>query len=377
MKVLVAIDSMKGSLTSRQANEIVQKVFEKYGHKVSPIAIADGGEGTLDALIGNSEEKLIKGTIHNLKNEKISAVLGWKEESKTAILESAAASGIQFIDFTNHTHPKNTSSYGTGELIRVALDLGAKRIIVGLGGTGTVDGGIGLAAALGVDFFDEAGQKVQHLSGKKLREIQSYSLENMDTRILDTELIAVSDVNNFLLGETGSVKMFGRQKGISVDELEEYEEWMKHYAAAVLYQKFSPEKGDGAAGGIGAALRIFFNAKLCPGFKFIAKETDLERKISEADLVITGEGKMDNQSLHGKVPVGISFLAKKYQIPTIAFVGSFEGKTEEFIEAGIQVVIPIVDTITTFPKALKQASNNLERAAQRTAQLLSLFTTHK
>lgn len=374
MKILTAIDSMKGSLTSKQANTVIKKVFEAAGHEVFTVSIADGGEGTMEALIENASAEYCQTEVHNLQMKKITAEFGWIAATKTAILEAAEASGIQFTDFTEQTHPKNTNSYGTGELIKQALDVGAKRIIIGIGGTGTVDGGIGLASALGVEFFDSKNEKIHSVSGKDLRRIEAISLELLDSRIAEIELIIASDVDNFLIGAAGAVKMFGQQKGILSEEIDEYESWMEHYAD-ILYKQAKPAKGDGAAGGIGAALRILLKAKVFPGFQFIAKEIGLDEKISKMDLVITGEGKMDNQSLHGKVPVGISSLAQKYQIPVVAFAGAFEGDKDRFKEAGIQAIVPIVDKITTLEEAMSQASVNLERAASRTLDLIELFKT--
>lgn len=371
MKVVIAIDSMKGSLSSIIANKIVGEVFSKYGHEVTQVAIADGGEGTVEAAVKNNAGKKIPVAVHDLNHQNISADFGWFESEKLAVIESAAASGIQFLDGTQKTHPLNTSSFGTGELILAAVKQGAKTIVIGLGGTGTVDGGIGLLAALGVEFFD----KQHHLlstTGGKLGEIEDFSVKNLHPQLADVTFIIASDVTSPLLGDSGAVYMFGRQKGIQEDQLADYEESMRHYQKVITGENLSVE-GDGAAGGIGFALRVFLKGTTYSGFNFISEQTGLEKLIQEADLVITGEGKMDNQSLQGKVPVGIGRLAKKHHVPVIAFVGSFSGDETLFAEEGVSVIVPIIDDFTTLEQAMINAEKNLRRCAERTIRLVNLF----
>lgn len=370
MKILIAIDTMKGSLSSVEANQIVGKVF-KANHEVVEVAIADGGEGTVEALVRNNSGELIEACVHSLSNQKIIATFGWFEEEKLAVIETATASGIQFLDGTAVTHPRNTNSYGTGELILAAVNKGAKKIIVGLGGTGTVDGGVGLLSALGVEFYNEAGAKLQ-VSGGILNQITRVSTEKFLKKLKGIEFWLASDVDNQLTGASGAVQMFGKQKGIKEDELIAYDQALKQYQKIVLGQEQS-QAGDGAAGGIGFALRTFMNGKVYSGLQLIAQLAHLEEQIKTADLVITGEGKMDNQSLHGKVPVGIGRMAKKYQVPVIAFVGSFRGEDYLFEKEGISVIVPIVDQITTLEKALENAQSYLHRAAKRSLKLLELL----
>lgn len=371
MNVLIAIDSMKGSLSSVEANEIVSAVCCQRGHDVTTVAIADGGEGTVEALVKNNGGQLISAEVHSLSGQKIIAEFGWFEKEKMAVIETAAASGIQFLDGTTATHPKNTSSYGTGELILAAINQGAQRIIIGLGGTGTIDGGMGLLSALGVEFYNQAGAKLE-ASGAALNQIVQISTDHLSQKLSEIDIWIASDVDNPLTGASGAVHMFGKQKGLKEEELTVYEQGMTQYQTVVSGTKQSQE-GDGAAGGIGFALRTFLKAKMYSGIQLIAQLSHLEEQIKTADLIITGEGKMDNQSLHGKVPVGIGRMAQKNQVPVIAFVGTFLGDDYLFEAEGISVIMPIVDQITTLEEAMKDAQQNLERTANRALKLLELF----
>ncbi|MGX7202471.1 glycerate kinase [Enterococcus plantarum] len=371
MNVVTAIDSMKGSLSSIEANQIVTKVFSEQGHLVKAIAIADGGEGTVAAVIKNGDGEKIPAEVHALDGQIVTVEFGWFSTEKIAVIESAAASGIQYLDGTLATHPLNTSTYGTGELILAALNQGAKTIIIGLGGTGTIDGGIGLLSALGVEFFDQDNQLLS-AKGSNVAAIDHFSVQHLDSRLANTSFYSASDVTSPLLGENGAVYMFGQQKGVAENELAQYENGMKHYQEKVYGTRLSVA-GDGAAGGLGFAIRVFLKGVVQSGFAFISEQTNLEEAIRTADLVITGEGKMDNQSLQGKVPIGIGRIAKKYKVPVVAFVGSFTGDQQLFREEGISVIVPMVDRITTLEEAMNNAESNLANAARRTVQLLTLM----
>lgn len=211
MKVVTAIDSMKGSISSIEANQIITKVFTEKGHIVKDIAIADGGEGTVSAIVKNGDGQKITAHVHALNGQLVTAEFGWFSAKKVAVIESAAASGIQYLDGTKATHPLNTSSYGTGELILAAINHGAQTIIIGLGGTGTVDGGMGLLSALGVEFFDQENQLLS-AKGSHLAAVDHFSIEQVDVRLADVSFQIASDVTSPLLGETGAVYMFGQQK---------------------------------------------------------------------------------------------------------------------------------------------------------------------
>ncbi|WP_086315489.1 glycerate 2-kinase [Enterococcus sp. 7F3_DIV0205] len=371
MKILTAIDSMKGSLSSIEANQIIADVVTKEGHTIEQVAIADGGEGTVEAVVKNNNGQKVAAHVQALDGSMIVAYFGWFEAEKLAVIESAAASGIQFLNDTAITHPKNTSSYGTGQLILAAIDRGARTIVIGLGGTGTVDGGMGLLSALGIEFFDSEHQKLS-AKGSSLAKINSISKEGLDPRIQMIDFQIAADVKSPLTGPDGAVKMFGQQKGLEKAELDEYELAMTHYQTLVLKGE-SSAPGDGAAGGLGFAIRIFLKGTSRSGFDFISEQTGLETLIQQVDLVVTGEGKMDNQSLQGKVPVGIARIAKKYGIPVIAFVGRFSGDESSFYDEGISVIVPIIDQVMTLEEAMTHASGNLRRASKRALRLVTLI----
>ncbi|MGG5340965.1 glycerate kinase family protein [Enterococcus sp. AZ192] len=372
MKIVTAIDSMKGSLTSKQANQIVAEVFRDEKLEVTEVAIADGGEGTVEAFVTNANGEVISVKCHNLLGDEITADYGWLKEEKTAVIESAATCGIQFLKGTSGTHPHNTNSYGLGEQILSAAQKGAKRIIIGLGGTGTIDGGIGLLACLGVEFFDKQNQLVSPIP-RNFKKITRVETPKMPMMLKELEIIVAADVKSTITGEKGAVYLFGEQKGLQSNELAAFEEEMTHYSKLLLEGAESQE-GDGAAGGIGLALRTILQAKVVSGLDLIAEQSHLPEIIQQADLVITGEGKIDSQSLQGKVPVGIGAMAQKHQVPVLVFVGAMQGESDEFEKAGLSVIIPIVNEVSTLTEALMYAEQNLRQAAERTKKLLFLLT---
>lgn len=373
MKIVTAIDSMKGSMTSIEANNIIEKVFADENTEVKKIAIADGGEGTLAAFLENYKGKLEQIPAHDLSGNELTASYVWIASEKLAVIESADTAGIQFLTEESTTHPSNTNTFGVGETILAALHKGAKKVIVGLGGTGTVDGGIGAMAALGVIFIDSDGQHLEPI-GKNIGKVAEISYAGVSPLINGVEFLLATDVNSYLTGDSGAVKMFGKQKGIHVNEQDSYEAMMSHYEKILLRSSGKGKvAGDGAAGGLGIGLRVLLNAEVLSGFKIISEYSGLTKELENADLVITGEGKMDAQSLQGKVPVGISMLAKQRSTPVVAFVGMFDGDLSLFKEAGIDVVVSIISKITTLETALSQAHSNLEKAAITVKNLLFLL----
>ncbi|UJF14897.1 glycerate kinase [Jeotgalibaca sp. MA1X17-3] len=374
MKVLVAIDSFKSSLTSQTANQIVADTFGTFGHAVETFAISDGGEGFVSAYLANDvyQSEYIEVDTFTSYGKPMKAGYIYFKEEKKAIVEIALASGIQFNEEKN-LHPNDLSSYGTGLVVKAAMENGAKKIIIGLGGTGTVDGGMGLLRALGVTFYNSADQELSG-TGKDLGQVRYLDFENIHPFVAEVEFIAAADVVSKLTGPDGAVKVFGKQKGILAEELDEYEQRMKQYLKAVSGTNVS-HSGDGAAGGVGFAIRHGLNGKIVNGFTQLSSDFKLEDQIKKVDLVITGEGQIDEQSLLGKVPVSISRIAQKYEIPVIAFVGSEKGNLERATEEGLSVIVPIVDRVSTLKEALENADGNLERAATRVAKLVGIIPT--
>lgn len=372
MKILTAIDSFKGSFTSSEANSIVGSAFLNLSQEdeVTQVAIADGGEGTIDALISELDGKLLEINTVDLIGNPIVANIGWIESEKKAIIEVANSVGIQFLNGKKETHPNYTNSYGIGLLIKEVLDLGAREIIVALGGTGTIDIGWGLATALGAKSFDLYGNELLPIP-QNFDKVSKLNFSGIDSRLKLTKLTLLSDVQNQLFGQNGVVKLFGLQKGLDPKEFVAYEAKAKRFANLVEPGGFNIS-GDGAAGGIGFMLRSKFGGEYQPGFEFMAKNLKIGDKIHSADLIITGEGRIDSQSLIGKVPVGIAKLSKSQGKPVVAFTGKNELLSVDYKSAGFDVVIPIVNRVMTLDQAINNGKKNLESASKLLVEILNL-----
>jgi len=325
MKILIAPDSYKDSLTSVRVAEIIGEEFEKAGHKVDLVPIADGGEGTVEAFLYDfgGEKKFIE--VSGPLRRKVKAYYGLFE--KTAFIEMAQASGIQLLT-NKEKNPWLTTSYGVGELILDALDQGVDEILIGIGGSATNDGGCGMAQALGVKFYDKYGKLI---TGKKGNGIAACDLKNIakidtsgfDARVSNIKITVLCDVDNPLLGEDGAAYVYGPQKGAKADMVQKLEASLKHLSDLfkAVFFKETDFAGAGAAGGLGAGLKVFCGANLVSGIDILIDYLGLEEKIKRADLVVVGEGCMDFQTIFGKAPAGISKIAKKYNKPVIAIVG--------------------------------------------------------
>lgn len=371
MKILAAIDSFKGSMESQTANEIVKQALPQ--HEVITFPIADGGEGTVDALTSVLKGHKITESITGPNGKQIQGTFGWVEEERLAIIEVAEGAGITKVP-AESLDPRHHTSYGVGEQIKSALNLGANEIIIGLGGSATVDGGIGLLQALGVEFYDENNQLLPTLP-IRLGAVKKIESENIDTRLKEVRITVASDVTTPLCGPDGATYIFGPQKGLAETELEAFDKEMASYQRVVnewTKTHFETAPGAGAAGGIGFALYSFLDASIENGLQLLADKGDLANKIAQVDLVITGEGKFDTQSLSGKVPIGISRLAKAENVPVILFCGSTEGNRIKLTEENIAAIVPIVDQPMTLEEAIKKGPDLLSRAVKRTFCLISL-----
>jgi len=375
MNILIAPDSFKGSMTSIQAAEALQKgilsVFPDARTFIFPIA--DGGEGTIEAVLRILDgERITVSTLDPL-HRPIQASYGWIPSRKWAVIETAAASGLPLLA-PKERDPYRTSSYGTGLLIRDALDRGAKRIIVGLGGSATVDAGMGIFAACGMRFLDSNGHELKPC-GWALGQVAAIDPSGMDPRLGKADILLAYDVKNPLLGEEGAVPIFGPQKGLRPEDLNDMEKRMNHFAERVIQATGNDHRkteGSGAAGGIPFLFRSFFHPKAQSGFKWLAETGGLEKKMAASDLVITGEGSFDHQSLSGKVPIGISRMARKFGVPTVVFSGKSEKGWTAFPDEGIAGIYPIVDEAMYLDEAMKQGETLMIRAAERFALSLKL-----
>ena len=367
--IVIASDSFKESLTAKQACESINNgILEVIpGANVMMIPMADGGEGTVQALVDSTSGKLVAVRVHDPLGREIESFFGLLGDHKTAIIEMAAASGIELLK-NSEKDPMITSSFGTGELIHAALDEGCRKIILGIGGSATNDGGAGMIQALGAQLLDEKGNELKP-GGTYLKQLQDIKLDDLDPRLKSTSFIVASDVDNPLLGENGATKIFGPQKGADKLKIEILEKDLEHFAnitESFLGKKFRDHPGAGAAGGLGFSALAFLNANLNPGFDVVAKLTSLEESIKKADLVITGEGKLDAQTRHGKTPFGVAQLAKKYNIPVIAFAGKTDIKSIELYKDDFIEIIQIVSAKISLQEAMENASDLLCNAATKT-----------
>ncbi len=342
MNILIAPDSFKGSLSAQQFCQIAARQTKQAQPNVTvyQMPLADGGEGTIDAILANSSGRRLSKTVKNPLGAEISAQYAILESSHTAVIEMAQASGLPLLS-PKEMNPMLTSSFGTGELIKAALDNGCRQFIIGLGGSATNDGGAGMLQALGAQFFDAQEQAIS-ICGQSLKQIERIDLTLFDSRIKDSTIIMAGDVTNPLLGKEGATFTYGPQKGADPQMLAELEAGMKHFALkttecftldAPLLKKLSGIPGAGAAGGMGYALMAYGQATMTSGFELIAEFAELDEKINSIktrpDLIITGEGCFDKQSLQGKLVGRLIQRSDKHQIPILIICGIIENNMKE------------------------------------------------
>lgn len=373
MKVIAAIDSFKGSMTSMEAGNAVKKgiLAAKPDAEVVVNPLADGGEGTVDALIEGLGAKKIPVTVTGPLGEKVSCYYGFLEETKSAVMEMASAAGITLV---TKKDPLRASTYGVGEMIADALKRGCKNFMIGIGGSATNDGGIGMLKALGFEFFDEDGNDVGE-GAAALAKIEVIQTENKNPLLSGAKFQIACDVKNPLCGKQGATYIFGSQKGVTEEQKSKVDEAMKHYADVTkesLGCDFADCEGAGAAGGLGYAFLSYLAGELIPGVKLILHATGLEEKMKNADVVVTGEGRLDAQTVMGKAPVGVAALAKKYNAKVIAFAGSVAPEASVCNQAGIDAFFPIVRGVTTLEEAMKKenAMENIAATAEQVFRLL-------
>lgn len=373
MKVIAAIDSFKGSMTSMEAGNAVKKgiLAAKPDAEVVVNPLADGGEGTVDALIEGLGAKKIPVTVTGPLGEKVSCYYGFLEETKSAVMEMASAAGITLV---TKKDPLRASTYGVGEMIADALKRGCKNFMIGIGGSATNDGGIGMLKALGFEFFDEDGNDVGE-GAAALVKIEVIRTENKNPLLSGAKFQIACDVKNPLCGKQGATYIFGPQKGVTEEQKEQVDEAMRHYADVTkesLDCDFSDCEGAGAAGGLGYAFLSYLAGELIPGVELILQATGLEEKMKNADVVVTGEGRLDAQTVMGKAPVGVAALAKKYNAKVIAFAGSVAPEASVCNQAGIDAFFPIVRGVTTLEEAMKKenAMENIAATAEQVFRLL-------
>lgn len=376
-KIIVAIDSFKGSLSTfeagRAVKEAAQSIYPDVTTIISPIA--DGGEGTVEAIISANDGEFVETAVCNPLGKKIQASYGYIPKTKTAVIEMSAAAGITLIT-EDERNPLNTTTYGVGEMIMDAISKGCRRFIIGIGGSATNDGGVGMLQALGFGFLDKNENQVS-LGAKGLKDIAKIRIENAAKELKECSFCVACDVKNVMCGNEGCSAIYGPQKGATPEMIKKMDLWLENYAG--LTKEVIPESdvntpGTGAAGGLGFALLSYLNATLVSGIELVMKETALERHIKDADLVVTGEGRLDGQSYMGKAPIGVAKLAKKYNKPVIAFSGCVTDDAVICNEHGIDAFFPIVRKPCTLEEAMNidNAYKNLRDTA---CQVFGLIKT--
>jgi glycerate kinase len=357
MKILIAPDKFKGSLNAQQVCDAVANgIYEKHpSWAVVKCPMADGGEGTAEILTAISGGSLVRCLVRDPLFREIESEYGLSADGKTAFIEMAGASGLQLLK-KHERNPMRTSTVGAGDLIAHALSKGVDSIVLGCGGSATNDGGIGMASSLGVRFLDEDGNEIKPI-GENLSKILSINSDRIHSEISRCKFILLSDVNNPLLGTNGASFIYGKQKGATDLDIIQLDEGLKNFSAVLNNSVFTDFPGAGAAGGFPVSAKAFLNAEIRSGIQYILDSYSIDEKIKEADLVITGEGKLDQQSLQGKVVVGISKLCRFYQKPLWAICGISEVNDSELQQLEIEKVIPLVRNESDKEKAIDKAAD--------------------
>lgn len=380
MKVVTAIDSFKGSLTSLEAGHGVETGFKRVDSaiEVNVRPLADGGEGTVDALTEGMHGDKVYVQVTGPLGDQVNCPYGIIAESQTAIIEMSGAAGITLIP-RNQLDPMKATTYGVGEVIKDAINRGCRRFLIGIGGSATNDGGVGMLMALGYDFLDAQGQPIA-LGAQGLKDLDHIETSHVLPALQECSFKIACDVTNPLCGAQGASAIYGPQKGATSAQVLEMDGWLAHYAkcAQALDDTIDATyPGTGAAGGLGFAFKSFLQGELVSGISMVLEETKLEDAIKEADLVITGEGRLDGQTAMGKAPIGVAQLAKKYDKPVIAFAGCVTKDATLCNKHGIDAFFPIMRKATTLDEAMNHdnALNNLADTAEQVMRLIMMKGT--
>ncbi|WP_162062453.1 glycerate kinase [Vibrio taketomensis] len=375
MKIVIAPDSYKESLSAMDVAIAIEQGFKQIlpNAEYVKLPMADGGEGTVQSLVDATGGDIIEHVVTGPLGQTVTGFYGLLGDGKTAIIEMAAASGLHLVE-PEKRNPMITTTFGTGELILAALDKGVEHIIVGIGGSATNDGGLGMAQALGIRLLDETGESLG-FGGGELAKLHTIDMQAIDPRLAKIRLEVACDVNNPLCGEKGASQVFGPQKGATPQMVAQLDSNLAHYAEVIKQQlghDVLNRPGAGAAGGLGAALMGLFNAELRPGIEIVMDAVNLLDIVADADLVITGEGRIDSQTIHGKTPIGVARTAKKHHVPVIGIAGSLTHDCGVVHEHGIDAVFSVVNGAVDLPTALAQAAQNIELTARNVAATLHM-----
>ncbi|WP_416411821.1 glycerate kinase [Pantoea sp. App145] len=373
MKIVIAPDSYKESLSALEVASAIEAGFRDIFPEADyvKIPVADGGEGTVEAMVAATQGSIVRLTVTGPLGEPVDAFYGLSGDTRTAFIEMAAASGLERVP-ASRRDPLITTSFGTGELIKNALDRGVGHIIIGIGGSATNDGGSGMMQALGARLLDNQGHEIAY-GGGALPQLARIEIDRLDARIRQCRFEVACDVTNPLTGEKGASAIFGPQKGATPELVEQLDQALAHYAD-IIHRDLDIDvlhiAGGGAAGGMGAALHAFCQAELRRGIEIVTEALGLAEQVQDADLVITGEGRIDSQTINGKVPIGVAQVAKQFNKPVIGIAGSLTADVGVVHEHGLDAVFSVLFGICTLEEALANAAQNVRMTARNVAATL-------
>ena len=375
MKIIISPDSFKESLSSKEVAQAIELGFKRVypNAEYIKIPVADGGEGTAQALIDATQGKKVSVQVKNPIGKTIESYYGILGDNTTAVIEMATACGLDLLK-EDEKNPLYTSTYGFGQLILDALDKGITSFILGLGGSATNDAGIGMLQALGIEFLDK-NRKPIGFGAQYIKDIQTINTDNLDKRLKNIKFKVACDVTTILCGKNGASYTFGAQKGASEETIKELDAALGDFALLcekTFERKTKTIKGCGAAGGLGFGLITFLNASLLSGIDLVLNRVNLNEELKDAHLVITGEGKIDAQTSMGKVPIGVAHRAKKYNLPVIAICGATEKGYDEVYNFGVDAVFDTVTNVSSLEETLKNAKENITSVSHNIAKVLNI-----
>jgi glycerate 2-kinase len=375
MKVLIVPDSYKGSLSSKEvADYMEQGVLEAQPEaEIHKIPIADGGEGTVEAMVSATHGEYREMVVVGPQGQPVTAIYGVLDKGQSAVIEMASASGLMLLP-KEQLNPLTSTTYGTGQLIRAALELGCRKLIIGIGGSATNDGGVGMAQALGVKFLDAEGEEVGYGGGELIR-IRTIDISGIHPGIAHCEVVIASDVTNPLCGPEGASNVFGPQKGATPEMVKLLDEGLKHLADTIHMQmgiQIENAAGAGAAGGLGAGLMAFLKAKMARGIDIVLEAARFDEMVQDADLVITGEGRTDAQTAFGKTPAGVAKLAKKYNKPVICVSGGITSDVQALYDIGVDVIVGATQSPMSLEEAIANSPDMIAHAVSSVVRAIGI-----
>lgn len=373
-RLVLAPDSFKESMCAKEVCEAMEEGIKRIfpEAKCIKVPMADGGEGTLEALIDATKGKIMTKEVTGPLGEKVMASYGLLGDQKTAVIEMAQAAGLDLVPI-HKRNPLLTTTYGVGELIKAALEQGVSRVMIAIGGSATNDAGVGMLQALGARFKDKHGKEIG-FGGSEVGKIEQIDLTGIDTRLNQVSIEVACDVTNPLTGPNGASYVFGKQKGATDEMVEELDQALSHFAKVTyktLGQDINDLKGAGAAGGLGAALAGFCKGKLIPGVDLVVKYAGLEEKIKGAQYILTGEGSIDGQTQYGKTITGVAKVAKQYGIPLIALGGRVTKESETLYDLGVSAIFSITPSAMPLEEAMAKGKENMVRTTENICRLIS------